>query len=498
MRLNRSLQINPWRELLVFSILLMEVSWVTPWLRSLTATTYGVGSFRVFVGLTITVLFTYLLMRIMDHLSLKKAVRQWIMAVFIFIGIFVGLKTLLYPHVTQSFFEIINRPLRSFTDVRSFLPPEFIVILAILVAFWRGISLSQAYIGPTSVMDHFWLGIIMYVLFIFVNTLFTGETPGDFFYLYLFCSLIAMCTSRINVLGMLRGGSENQFNRTWFGGIILAASLVVILAALLGNLLGTRFGWFGNLLLGIFSLIIILVLFVLSPVISLLTNILGKLFNFQGFNKLGESLQNLNKLIQGLSKYFTNLINLKTIANLFEQWGPSLRAILYISIIIIVILGLVTWISYQLWQDRTRRRLAGEQKSNLKAEDLYKQLRELLRQRWNGIKNSLFGLADFDRRRRLRVAARIRQVYADLMELCDALGHPRNEADTPLEFLRDLYQLFPTLKLEAGMITEAYNKVRYGQFPETHQEVEQIEAAWRKLANAGRELSATQKKYKKK
>jgi hypothetical protein len=122
----------------------------------------------------------------------------------------------------------------------------------------------------------------------------------------------------------------------------------------------------------------------------------------------------------------------------------------------------------------------------------------MLRQRWDDLINSLHGLADFDQRRKLRVAARIRQVYADLMELCASLGHPRNVAATPLEFLPELHLLFPTLQPESAMITEAYNHVRYGQYPESQQEVEQIEAAWRKLAIAGRELSTIQKQNKKK
>ncbi|HSB66494.1 MAG TPA: DUF4129 domain-containing protein, partial [Anaerolineales bacterium] len=174
-----------------------------------------------------------------------------------------------------------------------------------------------------------------------------------------------------------------------------------------------------------------------------------------------------------------------------------LKTVIFIIIIVVIIVGILAWLAIQLWQDRSRRRLAGEQKSNVIAENLFQRILDMLRQGWSDAIQSLVGLTDFNRRQKLRVAARIRQVYADLMELCTLLEHPRDEAATPLEFLPELDRLFPSLQSEAAMITDAYNNVRYGLIPETRQEVEQIEAAWKKLSSTGRELSIEQKHTKK-
>src|SRR5512136_1053304 len=166
MRGTRSLQVNLWRELSILMVILMEACWVTPWFRSLTAATYGVGSVRVFIVLISVVLLTYLLVRAMDYFRLKKSVRQAIMVVFILMGILVGIKTMLYPHQFTTIFDLFTRPVKSFADLTSLVPSEFIVILTILVAYWRGLSVAQGHIGPITVMDHFWLGIFMYILFI--------------------------------------------------------------------------------------------------------------------------------------------------------------------------------------------------------------------------------------------------------------------------------------------------------------------------------------------
>lgn len=496
MRRLRSFQLNPWRELSVLMVILMEVCWVTPWFRSLTAATYGVDSWRVFLVLISLVLCTYLLIRIMDYLRLKKNVRRWIMLVFVLVGILVGLKSLLYAHQFTTFRDLLNRPVQSFVDVKTLIPAEFLVILTILVAFWRGLAVAQAHIDPSTVIDHFVVGIVMYVVFIFANTLVTGETPGDFFFLFVFCALVAMCTSRMTILGTLRGGINNRFNRFWLVGIIVAATCVVVLSALLGSLLGNQFSWVGNLLLGLMGSIIVLIWLVISPAISLLITLLGNLFNSQKIKDLEAGLQNLNRLFQGLGKDITDLFKESALGRLLEHWGPTLKMVIFIAIIAIIIFGILTWMAIQLWQDRARRRLAGEQKSDVMAENLLQQLLNLLRQGWDGAINSLVGLTNFNQRQKLRVAARIRQVYADLMDLCASLNHPRDEASTPLEFLPELDRIFPSLQPEAAKITEAYNLVRYGQLPETQQEIDQIEAAWKKISSAGRELSNAKKPSK--
>ena len=499
MKLSSSLRLNPWREIAILMIILMEVCWVTPWFRSMTPETYAASSLRVFIILTGIVLSAHILVRTMDYLYLKKSIRQGIMIVFIIIGILVGIKTMLYAHEPMSLSELFTRPLRSFADLKSIIPVEFIVIITVLIGFWRGLSIAQEHLGPSSVMDHFWIGIVMYVIFIFVNTIVTGETPGDFFYLFLFSSLVAMCAARMTVVGMLRGGKENKFNRFWFLGIILAALLVVGLSSLLGGVIGDKLAWIGVLILGIFGSLLVFMWILINPIVSFLITFLGNLFqNSKGIAGLEESLQNINKLIRGFGQRIIDMVGNSGIGNLVARIAPTIKTIILIAIVLLVIFGVVAWMAIRLWRDRERRRLGEDQKIDLKGGNIIQMLIEFLRQGWNGALNSLVQMTDFNRRQRIRAAARIRQVYAELMELCMNLGHPRADAETPLEFEFELNLLFPELHPEVSIITEAYNSVRYGQLPETQQEVEDVESAWKKVDSSGHELLTALKHSKKK
>ena len=62
-----------------------------------------------------------------------------------------------------------------------------------------------------------------------------------------------------------------------------------------------------------------------------------------------------------------------------------------------------------------------------------------------------------------------------------AAGYPRLEAETPYEYLPTLGQVWPDNAAEARLITDAFIRVRYGELPETAEELEAIRAAWRRL-----------------
>ena len=494
-----SIRLNPWREIAILMIILMEVCWVTPWFRSMTPETYAVSPLRVFIILACMVLFAHLLVRIMDYLHLKKSIRQGAMIVFIIIGILVGIKTMLYTHVPMSLSELFNSPLRSFADLKTLIPVEFIVIITVLIGFWRGLSIAQEHLGPSSVMDHFWIGIVMYVVFIFVNTIVTGETPGDFFYLFLFSSLVAMCAARMTVVGMLRGGTKNKFNLYWLLGIILAASFVVSLAFLLGSVIGDQFTWIGVLILGLFGSLLVFVWILINPIVSFLITILSNLFhNAKEIAGLEKSLQNLNNIIRGFGQKISDMFGNSGIGILLARLAPTIKTFISIAIIILVVLGVVAWMTIKLWRDREHRLLGEDQKTDLKGGNIIQMLLDMFRQGWNGAINSLGQMTDFKHTQRIKAAARIRQVYAELMGLCVSLGHPRADAETPLEFKHELNLMFPELHLEVAVITEAYNSVRYGQLPETQQEVEDIESAWKKVDSSGHELLTALKHGKKK
>ena len=60
-------------------------------------------------------------------------------------------------------------------------------------------------------------------------------------------------------------------------------------------------------------------------------------------------------------------------------------------------------------------------------------------------------------------------------------GYPRSESETPYEYLETLASAWPYYQDETVMITEAYIRVRYGEIPETKDEMDKIVIAWQQL-----------------
>ena len=201
--------------------------------------------------------------------------------------------------------------------------------------------------------------------------------------------------------------------------------------------------------------------------------------------------------MRGLGQRITDMIDKTGIAGLLSRWGPTIKTIILVSVILVVIAGIVLLIAIQLWKDRERRRLDEEQKSILTSVNIWQMLQAMLKQGRDGLLKTLGNLSDFRRRQRLRAAARIRQIYAELMDLCDNLDQPRGEAQTPLEFIPSLARLFPEFGREVEVITQSYLLVRYGQLPETRQEVEEVENAWKTIRSRGDELYKDLKSKKK-
>jgi hypothetical protein len=57
-------------------------------------------------------------------------------------------------------------------------------------------------------------------------------------------------------------------------------------------------------------------------------------------------------------------------------------------------------------------------------------------------------------------------------------------AETPYEYLPTLARVWPEYAAESRLITEAFIRVRYGEVPETVDELEIIRDAWRRLEAA--------------
>ncbi len=491
------IRFHSWRELAIIMLVLMEASWVTPWFRSLTPATYFVDGTFAFTILTAIILSGHIFSRLSAYLRLKQSIRQGFLVAILVAGIFLSLKLFLYQHETIPFSQLLSQPFRSFGDIKTIIPVEFIIILAVIVGFWRGVMLAQEHIGPGAVKSHFWVGLVMYVMFIFMNTLVTGETPEQFFYLFVFAALVGMSSARMSVVGMNRGGIQNPFRWSWLAGIILAACLVVLAAIAVGNSFGNHFSWMVGLIVALIGFFVLLLWILVNPVITLLLHLLGNLHGDPlSIKALEENLQRLNDLIRHFGLRISGFIDHSPVMSAISRWGPGLKAIALTLVVLAFIGGLFVWITFQIWRDR-QRTWSEEQRRNLDVKTLLNLLLDAIRERVVAASQEIGQLFNFQQRGRIRAIQRIRQIYVELLELCEALHRSRRDFQTPLEFMPDLEQLFPGHKVEIQTITSAYLDIRYGLLPEPVEMVKDVEASWKTLAAAGNQQLSKMKPVKK-
>jgi hypothetical protein len=76
----------------------------------------------------------------------------------------------------------------------------------------------------------------------------------------------------------------------------------------------------------------------------------------------------------------------------------------------------------------------------------------------------------------------VRALYRHLLDWAAKRGLPREQTQTPLEYLKALCQKFPEKDKELAFITDVYVQVRYGHRPVSDAEAEAIGQAWQAIA----------------
>ncbi len=485
-------KLRPWRELAVLGIMVMELSWGVPWFRSLTGATNAAPPLQVLFTLGGMMTASYWLVKLLANLRLQMRLRYGIMGIMLVIASLVGLNLLLYNAAEFAYAEIIRRPMAGIMEIRALIRDEFVIIMAVLLACWRGSSLANEKIGPTNIIRGFQVGVLMLIGFVFVNTMLTGETVGNFMHVFLSAGLLAMGAARVSVLSFLRGGTRNPFDRRWFAGLCLSVIGAVGLAAAVAALATGEDALLGFLPKMFVGAIMAIALIILTPILIALLYLLYNATNvFQDPNSsfakaLTTIVDSLQEMIDQMSETMAGIFQiLDPVMAFLERGGPAIKFISLWAVVLIT--ALIVMLALQI-RARYQRALQDEEhESILQRGDLLRMLRIALRKRLKNAAERLTRAADFRHRQRLQAAAKIRRIYARLMDLCDDLGHSRPTAQTPLEFLPALQTLLPDTRQELALITRAYVHVRYGELPENQHEMAEVETAWKRVKQSGQE-----------
>jgi hypothetical protein len=474
-------KINVWREVAALGLLFISLSWLVPWFQAFTrVTTYPTEQVILVIG--VLLLAAYGAGRAVASLRLKTEIQVGLIAILILLSVLWSLSIFISSAETGELSGSLRaQAMRDWGEVFSVIPYELLVIVALLFVWWWGIRLARERIGPHMAIKHFQLGSLMLLLYAAVVAGLVSYYPPAWIYiLFLFSGLIALGAARVSVVGYLRGGRRSPFNRRWLGEMVLAAVVTLAIGALLALFLTGQsdriVGWLEGL-------VYLLGLIVASPIILILS-LLASWLNSMDSASLEVVPQSdlAMEEVENSDRVGMTFLGETAISEI--DLIPSLRLALTLIVLILalfvlyrlvrrtVVLMRIRW-SETEDQDDAYRGLGG----------LGQLLREVLlgqaQQAADGWSRRL------NRKERIMAAERIRNIYAQLLDLSESLGHSRPASITPLEFLPELEAQFPGRRDDLLLITLAYVDIRYGELPETQGQLEAVENAWQRVRVAG-------------
>lgn len=474
-QLQSNLHLRLWGEFALMAMLVMEAFWITDWYGALVHPQASWSTIGIYVGLTL--IMTHFLTRGIGRFHIKLAWRRTLLAAWLALVILAGFPLLVYGRETLTIPQMWARLVNSFLEMGSTLT-EFWHILFLLLVIYHAIQTAREPLQVYLVQANFQLGLFLLLIY---GLLFSWDDPTQAIlttYGFLFFAIAAMSAARISTLSELRGGRLPPLRLPWLLGILAVASIVVGIAVLLG--------WFTTNIAAeiiaiassvFFGVLILVGLVIFSPVLLIILS-------------LGPALRGLLETLSRLT-FFAELIKLveNTAQNLgidpawVQDVARTGKPVVLISILAAVVVFILIGLVWKPWQ---RRLVEEESATNLPLRAALRFPR-LLR-RFSGRLSS---------GGRLLAAARIRWVYAQLLAMCAHLGKPRRASATPLEYLPMIQTLFPGEGATLETLTQAYLKVRYGELPETYEEVQAVLLGWDRLQVQGKQLLKTQKKTKK-
>jgi len=464
-----------WTELVGLLIMLMELLWVTAWYVALS--TNWANDWLVALALGCVLLCSHYLARLLNNSKWRMVIRVVVFASWIFACLMISLRILVYHGEVISFGELFTRPahaLLEFNELR-----EFWHLLAIILLVWRAVSIARRVQDIYDAIASFQFGLLSILLYGMVYNRMFPARVAFFLYAFIFIGLIGMSVARIARLSDLRGGRLPPFKLNWSLGLLAASLMVIFIALLASRVIDLKIATiFTTILFYLLIAFAAVSLLLLIPLLLFLIWISPLIQRFlavvMGSDVLGP--------LRGLLAQFAGLAKSSLFDGIFSY-------INYVKPLVpwLILLGVILIILARLRWRQWKRKLASEE--NLIPLPAFVN--------WTLLKAFMRGRRDrrLGRAGQLLASAHIRRIYMRLMILCDDLGKSRPKAVTPLEFVPQLEQLFPGESEGLLLITNAYQKVRYGELPEKPQEVLDVIAVWERLRSYGRHLKDERKHY---
>lgn len=473
-------------ELLAICYVVMDAALLTPLGLGIMQWTRFWPPGLVFAWLCCLMLFAFNLSRLFVMFGVNEdSVPLWT-AVVLLATIYFAVRTLVYA--PGAFFapRWLGQFFQDLTTAGGIRWPQAVgIIFFILVAWLRGLRLATRQVDINQMGLRLRLGGLIFapiIIWFGYQQLVWDVSP--YLLLFLLAALTAVALTRAEEIEQSNSGHSAALNPKWLALIVAAAALAIILAALIatiisGESLTSALAWLLPVAIAFQFILMVAILTAVDAILPLwfalerflngvvvfLTTTFG-IFNV--LSKIAAKVEKLNSTddteIGGAAPEFDPeaLRRFSLDLSVFQQYSNLLLFLLLIAVALVIALTVSS--SY-------RKASFGERGTAVLKPSGKSQGRKL----FDDLLSRLGLFTDW------RTAASIRRIYRQMCAVADASGFPRLPTETPYEFLQTLAQTWPNNQQETRLITNAFVKVRYGELPESREELEEIRQAWRTL-----------------
>ncbi len=464
-------------ELLFLSYALLEIALVTPVVLVILSWARYWPPLHVALWMLLVMLLPLNFIRLMGllHWDVKRQRRVLIIALLL--TLLLSWRLLLYD--AASLFDLgwLRLFLGSFAEGGNLLwTRDLSVFLITLLLWWRGIRLAMRHPEINNIGLRLRLGgLILLPLIVWFGTSFLDVSMVPFVLLFFLAGLTAVSLVRAENIEQERSGTAATLDARWFVGVLAAAAGVVLVAGVAaafvaGDSLFEVLAWlsplwqalqFGATVAGV---VLFQITYPALQLLAIVAQFVGTILAAL-LSQMGAALRQANILQQVPTPELPTATPTPD-ALAAELGGRALTVGIMLGLIVLVALALAR--AYQ--------------QATFAARDSARSRHETAEDEEPGLGRRVLGRLGL--LRQWRAAASVRRIYRQMCRAAGAAGYPRLGAETPYEYLPSLDRAWPDHAAETRAITEAFIRVRYGEIPETEEELEGIRAAWRRLEAA--------------
>ncbi len=418
------------------------------------------------------------LVRLMGAMELRRSQQRNIMALVLVGVLFLSWRLLLFAPGGLTDLSWLGELFGGLGNSEETVWLQTIAVFAItLVAWWRGLRLVRIQPGIDSIGLRLRSGALAFFLFGLIASVTDPRwSLLPFILLYYLTGLMIVALLRAEQVQKESSGESASLRPTWLLAIFLTALMVVMVAGALalgisGDTASQLAAFFAPVwqAAGLMLAVVLAVLGYLGRpaiwLLALIIDTLGLLAQNIGIafsnmlEETGVEIPNMDSVTAPVSE--EGVVELAAPPQFNMQ---LLTILLMVAAVLIVVLALTRLYREVSFSDEEGQTVTGLGRGQLSRPSFGKR-----------ILNRLAGLRGW------RTAASIRRIYLQMCNSASGAGFPRGETETPYEYLPRLMEIWPENQAEAELITRAYVRVRYGELPETREELDAIKEAWRTL-----------------